>query len=78
MPQVFGSRKCPNCHQKYDWTGLLNNQIDKEIQKKLVENRDFQYAQFSKGSNTTFKVNVRCPHCNYPIEFDYDDKRMIL
>jgi hypothetical protein len=78
MTQIFGSHKCPNCDEKFDWTGKLNNLVDEEMQKQITGKKDLQYARFSEGTERDFKVNVRCSYCNYPVEFNYGDNKKDL
>ncbi|MBN6185396.1 hypothetical protein JQN58_00175 [Aneurinibacillus sp. BA2021] len=73
MTQIFGSHKCPNCHQKFDWTGDPNNQGEEEIRRHRAENKGLQLARFFKGEGSSLQANTRCLHCNYPVEIPYTD-----
>jgi hypothetical protein len=75
MTQIFGSHKCPNCDEKFDWLGKINNLVDEDMQKKIIENQHIRYARFFEGTDRDFKVEVRCSHCNYPVEFNYGDNK---
>ncbi|WP_047152665.1 hypothetical protein [Aneurinibacillus tyrosinisolvens] len=78
MQQIFGSHKCYNCNKKFDWTGELRNQVDERMRQQIVDNRNLQYARFSEGTNEDFTINVKCTHCNYPLEFNYSHNKKLL
>lgn len=69
--QVYGSRKCVNCLQRYEWTGSVDDQINAEMQNQILSNRDLHFAKFSLIQKNTYKVKVRCPYCKEINEFEY-------
>ncbi len=69
--RVYGSRKCDECLQKYDWVGSLDNQISIETQNQILRNRYLQFAKFSHLQMNTYNVHARCPYCKKINEFSY-------
>ncbi|WCK52829.1 hypothetical protein PP175_15515 [Aneurinibacillus sp. Ricciae_BoGa-3] len=77
MPQIFGSRKCPSCKQKYDWIGRLDNSLDEQMQNQLLINSNLQRARFSQRTCGGFISHVRCTYCNYPDDFEFGKKLLL-
>lgn len=69
--RIYGSRKCKDCRQKYDWAGSLNKQLDEDLQSQILQNRDLHFAKFLMIRKNTYMVSVQCPYCKAKDEFEY-------
>jgi hypothetical protein len=69
--QIYGSRNCVNCHQKYDWTGSLENQVDEKMQNEILRDRNLYFARFLKIEDNIYQVEINCPNCREHNKFEY-------
>ncbi|MBN6187795.1 hypothetical protein JQN58_12900 [Aneurinibacillus sp. BA2021] len=69
--KVYGSRKCAECQQKYDWVGSLYNQINAETYHHVLRHRYLQFAKFTYIGMNTYKALTHCPYCSKENRFTY-------
>ncbi|MMZ53641.1 hypothetical protein D1872_154370 [compost metagenome] len=71
--QIYGSRKCIYCNQKYNWTGMLENRASEKMQGEILKDRDLHFAKFFKSADNdkVYHVKVICPICRETNTFEY-------